>query len=84
MSEDRSGIFCSHESVALEASIQMSDWLAAKDQGLCCCPTCCLGFQTDTELFVHLRHTAVHKVSDPLRCVYFLWSIILPAYAGLF
>lgn len=39
----------------------MANWLVAKDQRQHCCPTCCLGFKTDTELFVHLKHTKVHK-----------------------
>lgn len=56
------GAFCSQEAVSLEASVQMSNWLLAKDQGWHCCRTCCLGFQTEAELFVHLKHTAVHKV----------------------
>ncbi len=42
--------------------MQMSDWLLAKDQKQHCCPTCCLGFKTEPELFVHLKHTAVHQV----------------------
>ena len=53
---------CSREPISRESSIQMSNWLLAKDQQQHCCPTCCLGFKTDTELFVHLKHTEVHKV----------------------
>lgn len=44
--------------------MQMSDWLLAKDQKQHCCPTCCLGFKTEPELFVHIKHTAVHQVTD--------------------
>ncbi len=40
----------------------MADWLLAKDQKHHCCPTCCLGFKTEPELFVHLKHIAVHQV----------------------
>ena len=52
----------SQQAISWEASIQMSNWLLAKDQRQHCCPTCCLGFKTDAELFVHLKHTEVHKV----------------------
>lgn len=40
----------------------MANWLLAKDQRQHCCPTCCLGFQSDAELFVHLKHTQIHEV----------------------
>ena len=52
----------SQEAISREASIQMANWLLAKDQRQHCCPICCLGFKTDAELFVHLKHTEVHKV----------------------
>ncbi|KAL0045161.1 hypothetical protein WJX82_010566 [Trebouxia sp. C0006] len=51
----------SGEAVSAEASVQMADWLLAKDQKQHCCPTCCLGFKTEPELFVHLKHIAVHQ-----------------------
>ena len=66
-------VSCSQQPISREASLQMSNWLLAKDQRLHCCPTCCLGFQTETELYVHLKHTEVHKVrllqSLPMHCV---------------
>ncbi|DBB07071.1 hypothetical protein WJX77_009304 [Trebouxia sp. C0004] len=54
----------SGEAISAEASVQMSAWLLAKDQRQHCCRTCCLGFQTEPELLVHLKHTAVHQGSS--------------------
>ena len=54
----------SQEAISWQASVQMSNWLLAKDQRQHCCPTCCLGFKTDAELFLHLKHTEVHKVKQ--------------------
>ena len=55
---------CSSEAISVEASVQLSNWLLAKDQKRHCCLLCCLGFQTEPELFVHLKHTAVHMVTS--------------------
>ena len=62
-SRERCLMHCRQEPISREASIQMSNWLLAKDLRQPCCPVCCLGFKTDIELFVHLKHTKVHEVS---------------------
>ena len=57
------------EAISTQASVQLTNWLLAKDQRQHCCPLCCLGFQTEPELYVHLKHTAVHQVNSlSLEC----------------